>query len=114
MFTHAGITYAYWCLFHDKLKTAYMINQHFLHESNIDKIAMIGRSRGGMDRCGSFVWADLYEHYGQKCYNDNIYQIFGHTYCKEPIITSSFAMLDDGKHCFVLDENGINKWNTII
>lgn len=61
----------------------------------------ISANRGGGDFDGSCIWADVYEHLDNEfIYNldefkkHNIYQIFGHSYCKQELITNNFAMLD--------------------
>ena len=73
--------------------------------TNLIRLCEVSRYRGGIDSCGSIVWADVYEHVARR-YNNNssIFQIFGHTYSKVPILTSNFAMLDAGsKYYAVLD-----------
>ena len=76
----------------------------------------IGYSRGGIDYIGSCIWADICDHLNSKNIYDsdifkshNIFQIFGHSYCKSEIITDNFAMLDC-KTPFMLDcKTGILK-----
>lgn len=105
LFTHAGVT--------DYFKqicgiTADDINNFFLKEKtknipNIVGLATVSFYRGGNSISGSPVWADVHEPKSSE-----VFQIFGHTYSYEPLITDNFAMLDTGKSCFILDENGIN------
>lgn len=74
-------------------------------KTNLIRLCEVSRYRGGIDSCGSIVWADVYEHVARR-YNNNssIFQIFGHTYSKVPILTSNFAMLDAGsKYYAILD-----------
>ena len=68
----------------------------------------IGRARGGWDRAGGPFWNDIHEIMFSKDnfnlpYQDNVYQIFGHTQLQDkPIITDKFACLDC-RRAFVLD-----------
>lgn len=114
LFTHAGVT--------NKFKhicglDAEGINRFFLKESstgsgeeipNIVGLATVSFYRGGFGNTGSPVWADVREHI--KSQVPQIFQIFGHTYSKEAIIMENFAMLDKGNSCYILDENGIHKY----
>ena len=51
--------------------------------------------RGGIDKCGSPVWADVKE-IERECelYRDADYYVFGHTQLDRPIITDIYACLD--------------------
>ena len=76
----------------------------------IDLIGHISHYRGGSMFYGSSEWADLREHIDMKTSitkiipkgEDNIYQVFGHTQLKEPIITDKWACLDCRKG-FIFD-----------
>lgn len=51
--------------------------------------------RGGGDKCGSPVWADVREiKDGCVLYKGADYQVFGHTQMDKPIITDTYACLD--------------------
>ena len=65
--------------------------------------------RGGGEQSGSIVWADVREHNEiPNKYLMPYYQIFGHTYARNPIIEKHWAMLDYGKSCFILDEESLH------
>lgn len=78
----------------------------------IDVISDISRERDGWFIYGSSEWADLIEHVDTKnSTKDNIipkekeegiYQVFGHTQLKEPLITNKWACLDCRKG-FIFD-----------
>ena len=62
----------------------------------------IGYERGGWDKVGSCIWADIRESVENELYTDKR-QIVGHTQLSEnPYITSKIACLDVRK-CFMLD-----------
>ena len=109
LFTHAGF-----------LKPWYDDNKRFIGEPTIDNLnrllgfregiialADVSSFRGGFSKCGSIVWADVYEHY-----YDNVmmpqwdYEIFGHSQQEnDPIITDKWACLDC-RRAFILYEDG--------
>ena len=68
----------------------------------INAISSISTYRGGSSFYGSCEWADIREHIDLKSSitevvpkgEDGIYQIFGHTQVKSPIITDKWACLD--------------------
>ena len=79
---------------------AELLNQ-FKYEEYKDFIWRISYSRGGDCIDGSCIWADVTEHveyeflYNQDDFKQhNIYQIFGHSYSRDALITDNFAMLD--------------------
>lgn len=104
LFTHAGVTNTF-----KKIcgLTAKEINEYF--KENIGELATVSVYRGGCEASGSPVWADVYEHL--KSQVPKVFQIFGHTYCKHPIIMENFAMLDTGKDCWILNDKGLNKYD---
>ena len=63
--------------------------------------------RGGLDLCGSPVWADVSEHAPDRFEWDGVYQIFGHSRMPEAIITPYWACLDCGR-AFVLEADKEN------
>ena len=62
--------------------------------------------RGGIDDCGSCIWADVREFYALDSLWDanEMYQIFGHTRAQKEIITPEWAMLD-ARNIYKLNEN---------
>ncbi len=100
LFTHAGVTNTF-----KKIcgLEADKINEYF--SENISELATVSVYRGGENKSGSPVWADVYEHISSQV--PQVFQIFGHTYCKKPIIMKNFAMLDTGKDCWVLNDKGL-------
>ena len=76
----------------------------------VNIISDISRYRGGSSFYGSCEWADLREHIDVNKSmteivpkgEDGIYQIFGHTQLKEPIINDKWACLDCRKG-FIFD-----------
>lgn len=102
LFTHAGVTntFKHVCGLDAKL-----INRFFLEE-NVAALASISWYRGGYNDTGSPVWADVREHLSNPV--TDIFQIFGHTYLREPIFEKNFAMLDTGDTCYILNKNGLS------
>ena len=78
----------------------------------IKAISNISYYRRGDSQFGSCEWADIHEHidlfHSQKEHKiipfgeEGIYQIFGHSQVKEPIITDKWACLDCKKG-FIVD-----------
>lgn len=76
-------------------------------ESLVRPFSIVSYVRGGYFESGSIMWADVIEHL-EKVYDENYYQIFGHSQQQEnPIITDHYAMLDCRK-AFKLDPETIN------
>lgn len=65
-------------------------------------ISMISGERGGWDRHGSLIWADVHEHL---CEDDisGIYQIFGHTINYPNYNTKDYAISPNGKNIAMID-----------
>ena len=110
LFTHAGVTnkFKYICGL-----DADQINTFFLKEKsgetpNIVGLASISWYRGGYSDTGSPIWADVREHL--KSQVPQVFQIFGHTYCKKEIIQKNFAMLDRGDSCYILNSKGLSSY----
>lgn len=112
LFTHAGINNGFAKLLGTMygIVNASVINDFFNNKDNQMLLAMVSFYRGGWDKFSSPVWADIHEHYGvvPNKYIKDYYQIFGHTYSKQQIITKDWAMLDVGGEYAYLD-NGILK-----
>lgn len=127
LFTHAGVV-DHWLIdaFYEKyhnLKTAEDVRDiinRILKDENFSALFMVGSFRGGMDRCGSCIWADVHEIF-LRCDSEDsplmsgIKQVFGHTmqafYAPdgsgnilfgEPIETANFKMLDTAD-AYILD-----------
>ena len=70
-------------------------------------LADVSFIRGGLDLCGSPVWADVSEHATNRFEWDGVYQIFGHSRMAEPVETPYWACLDCGR-AFVLEPDKEN------
>lgn len=93
------------------------LNNNFLtsSDSSASILYMVSRYRGGWDSVGSCIWGDLQEFYNYafsttKRHLPNSYQIFGHTYIKEPLVMESFACLDCCK-AFILEDGVVKGLN---
>lgn len=110
LFTHAGINNGFAKLLGEEYGQvdADTINNFFNDEKNQMLLAMVSYYRGGYEKFSSPVWADVHEHWGQvpNKYIKDFFQIFGHTYSKQQIITENWAMLDVGGEYAYLD-NGV-------
>lgn len=130
IFSHAGISkgwandFLYSSMKYDEgaelekdsvvFETARVLKDTSLKDFNkyyIDSINYISRYRGGDMFYGSCEWADLQEHVDMQNSRPNniipkgesgIYQIFGHTQLKSPLITDKWACLDCRKG-FIFD-----------
>lgn len=69
--------------------------RHDAHDAVWKTLGRASKLRGGIDRCGAPVWADVREIAdGCELYRDADYYVFGHTQQNRPIITDRFACLD--------------------
>lgn len=127
IFSHAGISegwaedFLYSSMKYDEgaeleknssiLETARVLKDTPLKDFNnfyIKAISNISHYRGGDKFYGSCEWADIREHFTEKLsgysptFYENIYQIFGHTQLKEPLINTTWACLDCRKG-FIVD-----------
>lgn len=89
------------------------LNSLIEHKQGQIILGMVSRERGGYERYGSCLWADIHEHLWawEKFDKDKLYQIFSHSFgyptLDEYLIADDIAMLDCRK-TFVLDcETGI-------
>ena len=103
LFTHAGITKEWYNLHHILIGdcTAHNLQSLLRAPNGYEVLAEMGAERGGHDKWGSIIWADVAEMEMTEPL-PGIYQIFGHTLDSEPIITNDWACLDCA-HAFVLD-----------
>lgn len=112
LFTHAGVNNGFAKLLGEQYGglSDGVINNFFNKEQNQMLLAMVSWYRGGVDDFSSPLWADIHEHYGvtPNKYIKDFFQIFGHTYSKQRIITNNWAMLDFGKDATYL-EDGVLK-----
>lgn len=108
LFSHAGITLGW-------LKEINLLDYEHLNKEYIDNLisylSKISFWRCGPDDFGSCVWADIHELCDLDMLPENIYQIFGHTQLKEPIITDKWACLDCRKS-IILDNRIFKYWNS--
>lgn len=124
IFSHAGITENWSLKVWDKLEypkdelssimeIAIMFRDtplKYFTKEYIDVISDISYYRYGESPCGSCEWADLREHVNMKESKttivpkgeDEIFQIFGHTQVKQPIITDKWACIDC-RQGFIID-----------
>ena len=116
IFTHAGITNGWKQLYFPKLSILELgkkLASEKLNENAVEfgYLSAISVYRGGWYPDGSCEWADLREHINMAdSTNDNIipkgengiYQVFGHTQLKTPLITNKWACLDCRKG-FIID-----------
>jgi len=119
IFSHAGISegwadqFLYHYMKYDEgaeleknsvvLETARVLKDTPLKNFNIHYINSLGcisAYRWGDAPYGSCEWADIREHFTKKLsgcsptFYENIYQVFGHTQLKEPLINDTWACLD--------------------
>lgn len=66
------------------------------HDAVWGTLAIASRKRGGVDKCGSPVWADVEEAQSKECRLslEFDYFVFGHTQMDRPVITDRYACLD--------------------
>lgn len=106
LITHAGVNQGYKGICGTD---ASQINDFFLKGEtkgmpNVIGLAGVSWYRGGHDKWGSPVWADVNEHINWEV--KEVYQIFGHTYSYEILVEKYFMMLDIGKNCWSFDTEG--------
>lgn len=73
-------------------------------EKMYELLAMASHHRGGNLAFGSMVWSDVNETKIPESYIEGIYNIFGHTQVRKPIITDHYACIDC-KHAFEIDKD---------
>ena len=103
LFTHAGITKEWYDLHHTLIGdcTAHNLQSLLRAPNGYEVLAEMGAERGGHDKWGSMIWADVAEMELTEPL-PGIYQIFGHTLDSDPIITNDWVCLDCAQ-AFVLD-----------
>ena len=83
----------------------------FVKNDIVEYLGELSRYRNGYYLYGSCEWADIYEHIDLNKSRemnivprgeDGIYQVFGHTQLKQPVITDKWACLDCRKG-FIID-----------
>lgn len=131
-FTHAGITPQFNKVMNEVPVLLGTLDQvlrkdrelNIDHKKHWDKfcrlLGCVSSYRGGLDQCGSLVWADVREHLFSEMFSETkdptgIIQVFGHTIANEPIHSKNnsyeFYMLDS-REPFYMDSKGeIRRWN---
>lgn len=110
LFTHAGLIYEWYLRHKDLIGELTVNNLNSLQNTpnGIKALCEISRIRGGWDKYGSIVWADI-DELRPEGMNENLpwdYQIVGHSQQKEhPVITKEWACLDC-RRAFILTEDG--------
>ena len=100
LFSHAGVYLKWINKYEITLKELSNFNK-FLKE-RWNTLEDVSYKRGGYDKVGSCIWADIRESIKNELYSDKK-QIVGHTQLQEkPYITSKIACLDV-RQCFILD-----------
>ncbi len=69
-------------------------------------LAAVSFFRGGTLRYGSMVWSDIMETFSSNAFVEGIYNVFGHTQNKRPLIADNFACIDTHR-AFELHTDGI-------
>lgn len=101
LFTHAGVTVDWYNTRNDFIGelTADNLNRMTYESGGWLALCDVSPQRGGFDKSGSCIYADLHDHYTEK--GDILpipnydYQVFGHTQQEKfPVINNRFAMLD--------------------
>lgn len=118
IFTHAGITEEWKneCITKLNLPDSGILNfakyLQYFSLNNYNVLSMLNYVsryfRGGRDKFGSCLWADINEHIEYNSgtpleYNDCI-QIFGHTRIKKDIITDTWSCIDTAKP-YIIDDS---------
>lgn len=112
LFTHAGVNKV-WAEKHADLFgpvekiAADTFNRMMFKEAFVEALAEFSSLRGGRDRAGSIVWADVEEFEWSDTRLPNVIQVFGHTLQDSgPIVIGSSIYCLDCKRCFVLNALG--------
>ena len=107
LFTHAGVLKG-WLERNDGLRYGdfpesvgarmnYMLHDGTWMDMLLWALCDTGPERGGLDPFGSPVWADVREYDQDRFELDGIFQVFGHTWMEEEVITPCWACLDCGR-----------------
>ena len=115
LFIHAGVTKHWYDRHYEKFEKSggsleEQLNKVFFERMNIFWEA--GRYRGGWNKTGSPLWADLRELNDEtEPFAPDIFQIIGHTQRMEsdPIIRKNYGMLDN-RQLYILHHNNIEKY----
>ena len=110
VFSHSGLHKEYAIsVFGKEVKDSILtavneLNYHYKEETYgvLDSLSRCSWYRGGWEKTGSIVWADVREWIKDQSFDKggypleyDAYQIFGHTQlCGDPIVTDEFACLD--------------------
>lgn len=116
LFTHAGVLKSWWMKhFADESCNADAVcaalNAKLKDEATIvsfinDALMDASKIRGGKDKVGSCMWADVHEHNGKTGFPADVYQVFGHSQLKTKAkIKKNYADLDC-RQAFVITKDG--------
>lgn len=117
LFTHAGINQDWLERHNDIIEdvNANTIIKLTESEEGWDALSDVGHIRGGYQKTGSPLWADVNENNGKNGSLKDVYgidyQVFGHTQQQtKPIINDNYAMLDCRKAFIIDDDLTINEF----
>lgn len=71
----------------------------------VKSLGDVSRFRGGWNRSGSVVWADIREYLDTDLSVFDFEQVVGHTYIEQPVILEHISCIDV-QRVFCIDENG--------
>jgi len=111
LFTHAGVTKD-WAKKNEIKETHIIRDLTHLFQYNPIKYFTVGQIRGGLDKSGSPIWADINEHAVLEPFSFNLTQIFGHSQQdKNPVILEDDLMIClDCRKVFVLENNELKEY----
>jgi hypothetical protein len=96
--------------FVENLRYSSFAEDLYLYKAAVNSLGAVGRERGGYDKVGSILWADIHEY--NPCYVKEQFkyeQIVGHTmqyYSRCPAIISGIITCIDCFDCFFIDKEG--------
>lgn len=111
LFTHAGLNRVWVEKYSDifgpvKQITADTFNQQMFKDEFITALADVSSWRGGSDKAGSMIWADVDELEWEGARMPDVTQVFGHTIqAKGPKVFEDSIYCLDCKKAFVLNES---------
>lgn len=116
LFSHAGILQAWWSkhfpnVANNTNDVCNALNSKLSDEETIttfinEALMNASKKRGGEDKAGSCVWADIDEHNGKNGFPTEVYQVFGHSQLKKNAkIKKGYADLDC-RQAFVITADG--------
>jgi hypothetical protein len=107
LFTHAGVGRKWMESILPTIKeeemTARFFNESFPYQAFIRALDRVSHYRGGPDRYGSLIWADLLEQENPENQLPSTVQVFGHTMVLEAFNYENRIYGLDCQECFYLD-----------